>query len=105
MEWFEKCRPDVVIAFTDTQYSFLKAAGYRMPEDVGFASLHLEASNLEESLPRGGLLVRRDRIARESVIILDQLIRHNLRGFPEARDDLLIPAEWHMGKTLLNRNG
>lgn len=104
LKWFEKCKPDVVIAFMEWQYYVIKDAGYRIPEDVGFASLHLHPPRPEEALQWGGLEQRRDKIARQSVILMDQLIRHNSRGFPETRHDVLITSEWHMGETLLNRN-
>ncbi|MGC9450214.1 MAG: LacI family DNA-binding transcriptional regulator [Oceanipulchritudo sp.] len=105
LKWFKNAKPDVVIAFSEAQYYYLKDAGYRIPEDVGFASLHLHLPRPAEALQTGGLEQRRDKIARQSVILMDQLIRHNSRGFPETPRDVLINSEWHMGKTLLNRNG
>ena len=105
LKWFEKGKPEVVIAFSEAQYYILKDAGYRIPEDVGFASLHLHFPRQENSLLAGGLEQRRDKIARQSVILMDQLIRHNSRGFPETPRDVLINSEWHMGKTLRNRKG
>jgi LacI family transcriptional regulator len=103
IKWFEKGKPEVIIAFSEAQYYYIKDAGYRIPEDVGFASLHLHLPRPEEALQAGGLEQRRDKIARQSVILLDQLVRQNSRGFPETPRDVLINSEWHMGKTLLNR--
>lgn len=103
LRWFQKHKPEVVIAFSEAQYYFLKDAGYRIPEDVGLASLHLHLPQPAGALQAGGLEQRRDKIARQSVILMDQLVRQNSRGFPETPRDVLINSEWHMGKTLLSR--
>lgn len=103
LKWFEKYQPEVVIAFSQAQYYCLKDAGYRIPEEVGFACLHLNRPLSKGALESGGLVQRRDKIARQSVILMDQLIRLNSRGFPETPRDVLINSEWLMGKTLISK--
>lgn len=103
LKWFEKTKPEVVICFSEFQYYVLKDAGYRIPEDVGFACLHLHLPRAEGALDSGGLEQRRDLIARESVILMDQLVRQNSRGFPSKPRDVLILSEWYQGATLKNQ--
>lgn len=101
-------RPDTVIAFSTAQWWALKDAGYRIPEDLGFVSLHVHFRNntsFDEHAGIAGLSQRTDPIARQSGILLDQLIRHNEQGFPKMPQQTLILPQWHMAGSLLDKCG
>ncbi|NBD38662.1 MAG: LacI family DNA-binding transcriptional regulator [Verrucomicrobia bacterium] len=100
LAWVESHQPDVVVGFSEAQWYSLKDAGYTIPGDLGFASLHLHLPRRAGAPVLAGLEQRQSQIARQSVILLDQLIRHNSRGFPENPHNVLLESVWHDGDTL-----
>ncbi len=101
LRWVEKNKPDAVLGFGTWQYSLLRKAGYRMPRDIGFASMHLPTG--DENQPCSGLVQNTDEIARQSVLLLDQLIRNRERGLPARPLSILVPSSWREGKTVRPR--
>jgi len=95
--WVKKYRPDAVVGFTAGHHWSLEQAGYAIPEDIGFASLHLVGPNSQNM---AGLYQSSEEIGRQSVLLLDQLIRGNERGTVAYPMDLLIPSRWQEGATL-----
>jgi DNA-binding LacI/PurR family transcriptional regulator len=100
IQWVKRCRPDAVIGFNALNYWHLRDNGYRIPEDIGFASMHLDAG--EELIFCSGLDQNEGGIARQSVLLLDQFIRNKERGMPSNPMDILISSSWRDGKTLRN---
>jgi len=98
LAWFDRYRPDAVVAFSDGQYWVLKDAGYRIPEDVGLIGLHLAAAR--NPIKLAGLFQNRNEIARQSVLHLDQLIRNREHGLPKLPLSILVPSHWIEGKTI-----
>ncbi len=99
LAWIKKHKPDMVIGFTDNEWYLLREAGYRMPEEIGYASLQMDNYHrLENNI--AGLCQETDQIAWQSVIHLDQMIRHKIRGIPEHPLDVLLPSTWHEGKSM-----
>ena len=96
-EWVRKTRPDAVLGFSPRFYWLLVEMGFSIPDDIGFASLHLARNAPELS---SGLFQNGEIIARQAVILLDQLIRERQRGIPELPMHLLIPSTWVEGETL-----
>lgn len=105
LQWVGETGPEVIVGFTDGQWYYLKDAGYDIPGELGFVNLHINPLPSSRSPPTAGLEQRRSQIARQSVILLDQLIRHHSRGFPETPRNVLLESVWHDGKTLLDRSG
>ena len=99
--WVEKHKPDAVLGFGAAQCRHLQNLGYRIPEDLGFASLHLEGLAQHEFC--SGLDQNTGEIARQSVLTLDQLIRNKEKGIPRFPLDILVPSSWNEGKTLRAR--
>lgn len=97
VDWVKKHNPDVVIGFSEAQWWYLHDAGYRIPEDIGFVTMHLGLPRHEGAIEIAGLDQRREQIARQSIILLDQLIRHNSRGFPNTPRSVLIDSRWVTG--------
>ena len=98
--WVKKTRPDVVLGFSSRFYWSLVDMGFSIPSDIGFASLHLGPKPRES---HSGLIQNTEVIARQSVILLDQLIRERQRGVPDLPMHLLIPSTWVDGRTLRSR--
>ena len=98
LAWVRKTKPDAIIGFSVSYYWDLKTKGYRIPQDIGFASMHLEA--LEDTAFCSGLNQNRPEIARQSILLLDQMIRNRERGIPGYPLHLLVPSLWNEGKTL-----
>lgn len=96
LAWFHRYKPDAVIGFSVGQYYALQHAGVNM-DHVGFASLH--ATNTAD-IDICGMGEANEQVARESVHMLDQLIRRRAVGIPEEPLHLLIPGRWHEGSTL-----
>lgn len=95
--WLKKYRPDAVIGFSLAQYWMIKDSGLKIPEDVGFASLHI---NGKEDAFCSGLRQNAEEISRQSILLLDQLIRGRERGYAERPLHLLVPSDWNAGSTL-----
>ena len=99
--WVEKNKPDAVIGFAVGQYWLLRNHGIRIPEDLGFASMHLPGKEVREYC--SGLNQNTEEIARQSVLLLDQLIRNRERGMPQDPLDVLVSSAWNEGTTLRPR--
>ena len=101
-DWVKKNKPDAVIGFSPRLYWVLLEMGFSIPGDIGFASLHVPPKPEE---PISGLLQNNEVIARQSVILLDQLVRERQRGIPELPMHLLIPSTWVDAETLRPQHG
>jgi len=96
INWYRKNKPDVILGFNSCHYWALYEVGVSMPGDVGFALLH--QAELQEKV--SGLSQNLDVIARQSVQLLDQLIRNHERGPSPLPMDILVPSSWQDGTTL-----
>lgn len=100
--WALKSKADAFVAFSSGFWFTLRDAGIRCPEDVGFISMHLH-SNEHPPIPFSGLDQSRGEIAKQTVLLIDQMVRHNERGLPEQARNLLIHSAWIEGNTLPER--
>ena len=101
--WFRKHRPDCVVGFHAGLCWALLEAGIKIPEEVGFASLHtFEGNCLRDPLELSvaGMNQNWKEIARQSINQLDQQIRYHLKGFTDNPNEVLIPSYWQDGDTL-----
>ncbi|HEY8966616.1 MAG TPA: LacI family DNA-binding transcriptional regulator [Candidatus Methylacidiphilales bacterium] len=95
IDWVEKEKPDAVLtysAFADN----LKKAGYRIPGDIGFASLHLPAMGSSLS----GICQNDATIGKRAVDLLVGMLQRGERGVPETPLRLLVEGAWNPGQTL-----
>ena len=106
-EWVRTHRPDAVLAFHVGQYYELVEAGVRVPEDVGFACLHLDGLGKLNVRPGffAGQRQNRALISSSAVNLLDQMIRHGERGQPAEPVTLIVQSHWSDGETLPPRAG
>lgn len=105
LKWVRRVKPDVVAGFGAMQYYWLLESGYDVPGQIGFASMHLHQIREKGEPNYSGLMQNTGTIAEQSVILLDQLIRHHIHGFPDLPQHTLIPSSWVDGETLLSIPG
>ncbi len=105
--WAKQHRPDVVIGFHVGQYFELVDAGFKIPKDIAFACLHLDAASPSDESYVGriaGIVQDYPLIGRSAVNLLDQMIRHGERGVPRKPITIMVHAEWREGKSLPPRS-
>lgn len=101
-EWAALHRADAYIGFSEAMwYSLRDRLGIECPRDAGFVALHVSPpAGRRPATPVSGLDQRRDEIARQTVQLVDQMLRHGELGpAPEPRQ-ILIPSRWREGATL-----
>ena len=98
MDWVEQYKPDAVLAFHDGLYFDLIDAGYKIPRDMGFASLHKNVNDMDPRI--AGVCENAPLVAVSAVNFLDQMIRHGERGLPPAPVNIMVEGTWSQGKTL-----
>lgn len=104
-EWARQHPADAYIGFgSGTWYILRDQLGIVCPRDAGFVALHAQPLDAQkEDIPVSGLDQRREEIARQTVQLIDQMIRHGERGTTAEPRQLLIPSRWIEGATLRPR--
>jgi DNA-binding LacI/PurR family transcriptional regulator len=95
-QWYGKHRPDVIIAIERTPFDYLKKAGLRIPGDVGFAHLDLDANwrdmaGVRQNNYEAGLAATH--------LVIDQINR-NAYGVPAHLRSIQITGDWFAGPTV-----
>jgi len=94
--WLERHRPDVVFTLYNSVIGWLKAAGLRIPEDMGVIQLEWRGSQ-----PEIAGMNQHNRVAGEAAVDMVVSQIHNnevgVQGFPRAT---LIGATWMDGATV-----
>jgi LacI family transcriptional regulator len=100
--WAREHRPDAVIGFHVGQYFLLRDEGFRIPEEIGFACLHLDGADpgTNHLGLMAGIVQDYPLIARSAVNLLDQMIRHGERGQPEKPITIMVHSTWKDGASL-----
>jgi len=96
--WLKKEKPDAVINTVPTAVTMLKNAGYRVPEDIGVATMSLLDGNADS-----GIYQNSEQIGRAAVLLLISMIHDNDRGVPELHREILVPGRWVDGTSLPRR--
>jgi LacI family transcriptional regulator len=94
--WFKKHNPDVVLAHFTEIMDWMEAAGARVPETHGFASLNL----LYRTRPCAGLDQQPRQLGARGVELLIAQLQRNECGIPEWPTTTTIPGRWVEGPTL-----
>jgi LacI family transcriptional regulator len=97
LAWVESCQPDVVLAEDFPEpLKWLREAGYRVPEDIGFAETWVNTN--EE--PIAGVNQQPEVIGAQAVDFLIGMMRRHERGIPENPVRVLIDSQWMDGPTV-----
>jgi LacI family transcriptional regulator len=107
-KWVDQNRPDAVIGFNAYFLVALRRQGFRVPADMGFASLHVNLNTrpAEDSFEdESGMEEVRLKSMMAAIDLLDQQIRHHQYGLPPRPRVQLIQPEWIEGTTLPPKAG
>ncbi len=97
--WLRRYRPEVVVGYDSRHLSWIKAAGYRVPEDMGLVHLAID----DDVLDWAGIYSRRRETGATAVEWLVALVRNHQFGVPKTPLDIMVRGSWRMGKTLRSR--
>jgi DNA-binding LacI/PurR family transcriptional regulator len=96
LEWFERYRPEAVIGLDCRIVGWLREAGHRVPEDVGYVNLSYS--------PRMGDVAAVDQNSRDigaaAVDVVAEQLYHNQRGLPIRPKVVMIESAWVAGRTI-----
>jgi LacI family transcriptional regulator len=94
-KWIDKQQPDVLIAYSDSLVE-IESLGYKVPQDLGFASLatyphnsHISGADQNDFL-----------IGQTAVNVLVSMINHQERGVPQVPIRTMVDSVWFPGETL-----
>ncbi|MDR1280375.1 MAG: LacI family transcriptional regulator [Opitutaceae bacterium] len=95
--WLHNERPDVVVGQHSRLVEWIRAAGHRVPEDIGVIHMALE----DDCADWAGIWARKREIGAAAVeLVISQLHTHQT-GIPSVRHEIMIPGDWHPGRTLI----
>ncbi len=96
LAWFEANRPDALIIKWPATIDWLRAAGHRVPEDVGVAFVALPPGATHFA----GIDENSREVGRRAADKLIELIRSGERGPPALPMRTLIEGSWREGQTI-----
>lgn len=88
--WVRQQRPEVVIASADPPFRWLREAGFRIPEDIGFIRPHVS----DRSLGACGFLFDEAELGAAAIDLVVEQLNHNERGLPDVVKRVLLPGRW-----------
>ncbi|HEY9155886.1 MAG TPA: LacI family DNA-binding transcriptional regulator [Opitutaceae bacterium] len=95
LEWFTRCRPEVVISSSEQVCEWLSAEGHRVPEDVAFVCLGARAGGYHT-----GRVLSTSALGKTVAGLVISLINDHQHGVPVTRQMLMLEGIWIEGSTL-----
>lgn len=95
--WVREHRPEVVVGFHGGFVKLLRDAGWRVPEEIGVATLHADPADSPEV---SGIVGASDRVRVQALELLDYLLRRRPPAGGGLPFEWLVPTLWHEGRTL-----
>lgn len=96
VKWCKKEKPEVVVSFEPSIPRWLEEEGWRIPGDVGFATVDWSRDH-----PRfSGINPRPRRTGALAIDLVVEHIHRNEWGIPQESKCILVPGEWMEGETL-----
>lgn len=92
-QWFERHRPEVVIAKAAYVLPVIAALGLRIPQDLAFANLFLEESNGA----MGGVRQNHDLVGSVAVEVVASQLQHHKFGVPAIPLKTYVDGTWFDG--------
>ena len=104
-DWVRRYRPDAVIGFNAFFLWALRQEGFRVPEDIGFATLHKSMPPLPNNFDfrESGMKALNLEVMFAVLELMDQLVRHSQYGLSKEPRTVMIQSEWIDGETLPRR--
>ncbi len=99
LRWVERYRPEVIISSLHEIIDILESNGYRVPDDIGFASPSLISGPRKVS----GIDENSFHMGEAAVDMLVGMLHRNERGIPATPHTLMIKGTWRQGDTLISK--
>ena len=93
--WVQRNKLDSIISSADFWELWLSKSKLRVPEDIGFASLHVLGGEIE-----AGINQHDREIGRAAVNLLVGMLHRQEKGIPELAQRVLIDGTWQQGTTV-----
>lgn len=96
LDWIRQKKPEVVMTAEYRLYNYLREAGFKIPEEIGFVQLDRQGNMGDVA----GIDQNSRAIGAETVSFISLLQTANIRGVPALRNIHLIRGRWVMGETV-----
>jgi len=96
-QWLRKERVDVVVGQHSGLLDWVRAAGLRVPEDVGVAHLAVDGDCPDWA----GIWAEKKEIGAATVELVVRFLLAHQSGLPGVPRNVIIPGRWHGGNTVL----
>lgn len=94
-EWMKRIHPDAILTDVPELRQLLSDIGYRVPEDVGLATMTVLDGHVDAGIDQNS-----EEIGRAAMQMLISLINHHECGIPTVCRELLVEGKWVDGSTL-----
>lgn len=95
VEWYRRCRPEVIISKSSFVLPALKEMNLRIPDDVKFVDVFLERADGALA----GVRQNHTTVGELAVEILAGQLQHNKFGVPAIPTTTYVEGTWHDGAT------
>ncbi len=99
-QWMEKYKPDAVISNIPDPHLSMRQLGYKIPGDVGFATL----DRIHPSVPYAGIDQVRTQVNMAAVELLVSQLENNQFGLSDYPKTVHIDGIWRDGPTIKSEN-
>lgn len=93
LQWVKKHQPDCIIGYSLEFYYALKDDGYRVPEEIGYLSLHIRPRDKWYD-PLSGYCVNQMKLGRAAVEQVDSQIHYGIRGYAHEPRVISLLPDW-----------
>ncbi len=98
LQWVRRFRPDAILCDGTTERGWLDAAGYRVPEAIGVATLSLLKSG---EIPHyAGIDQRENAVGAAAVDIIVEQLNTNTFGLPTVAKTVMVDCAWRDGPSV-----
>ncbi|VGO11775.1 hypothetical protein PDESU_00321 [Pontiella desulfatans] len=97
-KWLKQQRPDALICGAPCLLNMLKELGYRIPADLGLASMSKQDNPIDAGIDQNPV-----EIGRTAILTLVSQLNENSYGIPATPREILVEGRWTEGSMLPNR--